>query len=350
MADIPLSSILGVGSGGPLSVEALTQSEYDALTPPDENTAYLIEDDPGVVSFVYLGSTLVWPEPVVPANTSSPIVTGAVYVDDTASTTNGTWTGSPSAYEYKWQENDSGWTDVLGETASTFADIPLGEYRSAVRAQNDVGWSDWAYSTPFIVSEPATGLSWAGGWRVALAGNEAVRTAGGGDYGHAYTDPLTGLCYVEFEVDMTTGAVDVGLWARDDVSSDPGAWGDFSYVGGSSLKVNVGGYWANNYYGDAGYLGGPEPNHTDDPVYRAGLAFNAMTGAAWLRDVWSSGASAWYGGGNPATGTTPTFTLDLSAGFEDIRLAASFDATGETAYIVPSDGHYGTAPSGFTPV
>ena len=295
-------------------------------------------------------------EPVVtiPVNTSSPVVSGAVVPGDDATTTNGTWTQSPTAYEYKWQEFlDPTWTDVSGETANTYEDMPLGEFRSAVRAENSAGWSDWAYSLPFVVAAAPTGTTWADVWQAVLSGGDAIATRGveGTGYGHAWSAGLAGNVYVEFEVDMTTGPVDIGIWVIDDPVTPQSWWngGDFSYQGGSSLKALLAEYWSLNYYGDAGYLGGPEPNHTDDPLYRGGFALNTTTGAVWLRDVWSTGASAWFGGGDPAAGTSPTFTLSTSTGFETFRLAASFDDAPEAARIVTPADHYGTAPSGFTP-
>jgi len=38
-----------------------------------------------------------------PVNTVAPNVTGAAYVGDILTTTNGTWTGSPSSYAYQWK-------------------------------------------------------------------------------------------------------------------------------------------------------------------------------------------------------------------------------------------------------
>lgn len=117
--------------------------------------------------------TLVWERPTVPVSTSPPVVSGAVYVDDIAATTNGTWTGSPTSYEYKWQVDDGGWTDVPGENSNTFEVAEAGEYRSAVRAQNVAGWSDWEYSAPFVVSEAPTGISYVQAAGQALQGSSA---------------------------------------------------------------------------------------------------------------------------------------------------------------------------------
>lgn len=112
--------------------------------------------------------------PSLPVNISAPVVTGASFVGDTATTTNGVWSGGTIIeYEYLWQENDGSWENVLGETSNTFANIPLGQFRSAVRARNAVGWSDWEYSVPFVVSEAPTGISYVQAAGQALQGSSA---------------------------------------------------------------------------------------------------------------------------------------------------------------------------------
>ena len=40
-----------------------------------------------------------------PVNTVTPLITGGLYVGDVLTTTDGTWTGSPSSYAYQWQRN-----------------------------------------------------------------------------------------------------------------------------------------------------------------------------------------------------------------------------------------------------
>lgn len=92
----------------------------------------------------------------VPQIVSVPVVSGAVFVGDTATSTSGVWTNSPTSYAYQWQvydEINDEWDDVIGETASTFQVQNVGEYRVRVIASNSAGSSDPAYSAPFIVTE-----------------------------------------------------------------------------------------------------------------------------------------------------------------------------------------------------
>ena len=52
-----------------------------------------------------------------PANTVAPSVTGTAVVGQTLSTTNGTWTNSPTSYTYQWYR---GATLISGATSSTY--------------------------------------------------------------------------------------------------------------------------------------------------------------------------------------------------------------------------------------
>jgi len=58
-----------------------------------------------------------------PYNTVAPAVTGTVRVGSTQTTTNGTWSNTPTSYTYQWQTSSNGilWTNVAeSSTASTF--------------------------------------------------------------------------------------------------------------------------------------------------------------------------------------------------------------------------------------
>jgi hypothetical protein len=53
-----------------------------------------------------------------PVNTVAPVISGATYVGDVLTTTNGTWTGSPT-FTYQWfNENDT--ENIVGATSSTY--------------------------------------------------------------------------------------------------------------------------------------------------------------------------------------------------------------------------------------
>ncbi|MGZ4311138.1 MAG: hypothetical protein ACXVR1_03425, partial [Solirubrobacteraceae bacterium] len=63
------------------------------------------------------------PTPNPPVNTAAPVVSGTAQQGQTLSTTNGSWTNSPTSYSYQWQDcNGSGasCTDITGATGRTY--------------------------------------------------------------------------------------------------------------------------------------------------------------------------------------------------------------------------------------
>jgi beta-glucanase (GH16 family) len=60
---------------------------------------------------------------VAPALVSEPVISGTVATGDTLTTTNGSWTGSPTSYTYQWQDcgtDGTGCSDISGATNSTY--------------------------------------------------------------------------------------------------------------------------------------------------------------------------------------------------------------------------------------
>ena len=83
----------------------------------------------------------------VPVNTGLPVISGQPYVGHTLTTTNGTWTGSPTSYTYQWEDcNSSGTacTSIAGATSIeytlTSADV-VHTIRVLVTAHNSSGVS-----------------------------------------------------------------------------------------------------------------------------------------------------------------------------------------------------------------
>ena len=300
-----------------------------------------------VITAAYLGDHQVWGNASIPINSSVPIVTGAVYEGDTATTTNGTWSGSPTGYEYKWQEDTGSWTDVSGETANTFEDMPIGEFRSAVRAENAEGWSDWAYSAPFVVSVPSSGLEWDAGYRVTIVGNTATHSTGG--IGTVYTAPVTGSIYFEIEVSNNGNADNRGgVWCIT-TPFDPGGSQPIGQIyANQSLGAAQNGEWFWAIYANEEYVVGDTPNNSLTPFTRWGFAYDSVTRRLWVRQVWVGGASAWMSATMPADPATNTNPTAIFTGSDSARISASV-VSGASVVLIAPDNHYGTAPSGFTP-
>ena len=52
-----------------------------------------------------------------PVNTALPAISGSTMAGSTLTTSNGTWTGSPTGYSYQWKRNG---TNISGATSSSY--------------------------------------------------------------------------------------------------------------------------------------------------------------------------------------------------------------------------------------
>ncbi len=90
-----------------------------------------------------------------PYNTATPAVTGTVRVGSVQTTTNGTWSNSPSTYTYQWQSSSNGisWVNIASATSQTYtptfaqANVRI---RVIVTAANSL--SDTSTATSNVVS------------------------------------------------------------------------------------------------------------------------------------------------------------------------------------------------------
>jgi WD40 repeat protein/hemolysin type calcium-binding protein len=103
---------------------------------------------------------------VVPVNTGAPVITGAATVGTTLSTSNGSWTGSPTSYTYQWKRCDSGGGNcifITGQTSSTYT-IVTGDVGSTLKvdvtASNSAGpsTSPGTSAQTAVVTGTATGV------------------------------------------------------------------------------------------------------------------------------------------------------------------------------------------------
>lgn len=122
---------LTVDFGANLFTLSYTVSVAENFIEPDfvaaAGTVYQPTIAPGAVTVApnYLAAASTVYNPTVigvaaPVNTVAPAVTGTGYVDQTLTTTDGTWTGSPTGYTYQWQRNTGSWGDISGATSSTY--------------------------------------------------------------------------------------------------------------------------------------------------------------------------------------------------------------------------------------
>lgn len=163
------------------------------------------------------------------------------------------------------------------------------------------------------------------------------------------TLPLTGRVYFE-----------VALHNTDMYSATTGA-GVMAYGGGALSRNFVGSDWAggdvglyprwgNGYFylfWNATHITSPDPSLDGDtgPDIRAGIAVDVATRQVWMRVVWSGGATAWVGGGDPVAATTPSATL---TGTTPLYAAGCVKSLTDYVDIVSdATGFLGAVPAGY---
>ena len=82
-----------------------------------------------------------------PANSVAPVISGTTRNGETLTTTNGTWSASPTSYSYQWKRASSvagSYTDIPSATSNTYVltDADVGKYiKVSVTATNSIGSS-----------------------------------------------------------------------------------------------------------------------------------------------------------------------------------------------------------------
>jgi hypothetical protein len=148
-------------------------------------TLLLLQSGPGVASAA-----------TGPSNTVLPVISGTTQVGSTLSTTNGTWTGSPTGYTYQWKRAGA---NISGATSSTYllASADNGTVITVtVTATNASGSSSATSAGVGPVTSPTTwnpadktgGITFSGGNLIAsvASGAGGVRSTTGRSSGKLY--------------------------------------------------------------------------------------------------------------------------------------------------------------------
>ena len=92
-----------------------------------------------------------------PGNTTAPVVSGTAQQGQTMTTTNGSWSGSPTSYAYQWQDCSSACSNITGATGSTYAvqGSDVGDTIDAVVTATNAGGSGSASSAKTQTVKPA---------------------------------------------------------------------------------------------------------------------------------------------------------------------------------------------------
>jgi hypothetical protein len=96
------------------------------------------------------------PPPPPPSNTTAPTVSGTAQQGDTLTSSNGSWTGSPTSYAYQWQDCDTSGQNCSNITGATSASYTLtggdvGDTVLSVVTASGAGGSVSQASTPTAV-------------------------------------------------------------------------------------------------------------------------------------------------------------------------------------------------------
>jgi len=95
---------------------------------------------------------------LAPVNTALPVISGTATQGQTLSTTNGSWTQSPTTYTYQWQRCDSAGNNcspITGATSKTYV-LQSGDVGSTIRAVVTAG-NSYGSSSATSAQYPASG-------------------------------------------------------------------------------------------------------------------------------------------------------------------------------------------------
>ena len=288
-------------------------------------------------SLVYIDSTTGWrvlASGTKPLNLTAPTITGEY--DFTS--TNGTWTGSPTSYAYQWQVSDdglAGWADIEGATSSTYLapEAQEGKYvRLGVVATNSNGPSVEVFSDASaaiaLPDFPMTGLLafWklsdltdASGNGHTLTNNNGV-TFGAGKIGDAAEFTSTETLSVNYGLPSASSDWTVAAWLYP--TSTNGYGGSFP-VGGDNLA----GVWC-VAFDDSSKLGFANGGYAADPGTTVSLnAWHHVVGVKsnGVIEVWVDGVSA---GTQTWGGWLDASVTRINAEFGDQCFHGKIDAVG----------------------
>jgi hypothetical protein len=311
------------GSGPLTGTLALISNAYNHVLIRAVNA-----NGPGPVSRTYqVSSALVANQ--APGFTANPVVSGTTQVGSTLTTTDGTYSGSPSPTPTRqWQRDADGsgnvWSDILDATATTY--IPTSSelnkrVRSKVRVTNGVGTPGYAEAfsgaTAVITAPVAAGtISFAS---VGSVGTSAMTTGTGTVSATAGAPSGTGglllLAARYYSIDTSTIPTPSG-WTRVTGYDFFGTGGVvvFSKTGGGSdpsVTITASDGRASDFLmvQQARFTGGSGVVHAGTSEFGNTITSNgglASGGANRLSVVWWSWEWDAATGGSAVTGTAPT--------------------------------------------
>lgn len=295
--------------------------------------------------------------PAPPANTVAPVVSGNAYTGQVLTCSQGTWTGA-SSYAYQWRANG---TAISGATSATLTvSQAVGvALTCAVTATNADGSTVAVSNSLSVVAAPAGGDVMAfeamTGSNVLLTNSAARhgRTGTGSTYAHSrLTRPVRGKRYVEMRANsaVTNTAAVSNIYGGSEAAypnayslgqwwNEPGAAAGPTSIWSAILYSHYGDAYPNPIANGSAWTLEGISSHPFQVILR--WAVDEATRAVWvqLNDL------GWYGGGDPAAGTTPSFTM---GGTSDIHIGATSNNNSNWVEVIQVPNLVYTPPAGFT--
>jgi len=229
-----------------------------------------------------------------PSNTAAPVISGALVVGSTLTSTTGSWTNSPTSYTYQWY---AGASPISGATSSTFV-TTSGEVGSNITCQvvaaNIAGTSSAATSNslgPIITAVTVTYLAIGGGG----AGGGYYGNGGGGGAGGLLNTTAAFIPGTQYTLTVGAG----GVYNGSNSTITGSGFTTLTLVGGGSGGNNGGGG------GDSGGSGGGGGGGGSGGAGGAGTAGQGNNGGAGnggLHQGGGGGGAGSYGQGGGAGG------------------------------------------------
>jgi alpha-tubulin suppressor-like RCC1 family protein len=197
-----------------------------------------------------------------PLNTALPVIAGTVQQGQTLSTSNGSWSYSPTSYAYQWRSCDSSGgscSNISGATNASYVipgDASSSTLRVVVTATNSVGPTSATSAASGIVQPIVTAISTTSNSNhtCALLSNHTIKCWGSNDFGELGDGTIT---------DRSTPVLVSGISTATAISA--GDAHTCALLSGGTVKC-----WGYNFWGQLG--DGTNKNVSRSPVLVSGIS------------------------------------------------------------------------------
>ena len=288
-------------------------STYTVTTSDEGHTiqSVVTAGNAGGTSMSFSPVTATVPPPAAPSNSTVPAVSGQAVQGQTLSTTNGSWTNSPTSYAYQWQDCDSSGANCSSIGGATSSSYPL--------VSGDVG-----HTIRVVVTASNAG----GAASASSAATQTVQAASGGGGGGSFTCPSGVRCFyiANSGSDSNSGTSESQPWAH--APGMPTFTGTYAHQTGDEFIFKGGDTWARANFP----LAVPGRGSAATPDYY-GADPSWYSGASFTRPTFDGGGTG--GGAGTEISTTDDSFFDLRSKdyitLDDFHLT-HYLATGSFSY------------------